>query len=59
MSVFLSTFALGFGRKCNKQANYSVEKGNSRTNYSVEKCNKLIGYSVEKCDGRYTRKDGS
>lgn len=34
MSVFLSTFALGFGRKCNKQANYSVEKCNIYRKYA-------------------------
>ena len=34
MSVFLSIFALGFGRKCNKQANYSVEKCNIYRKYA-------------------------
>ena len=34
MLVFFSTFALGFGGKCNKQANYSVEKCNIYRKYA-------------------------
>lgn len=34
MLVFFSTFALGFGRKCSKQANYSVEKCNIYRKYA-------------------------
>ena len=43
MSVFLSTFALGFVRKCNKQANYSVEKCNIYRKYA----HALAGYVAE------------
>ena len=34
MSDLFCIFALGFGRKCNKQANYSVEKCNIYRKYA-------------------------